>query len=233
METLNLNAFKNKILDALPVIGPSAAIKELKMGLSKSSQNYKTLVQLEIRLNDTVQDNLKGILSREQFELSKNKITASLIQVIGNINSNDFSDDSIGSTIKEIFATLDTPERNSMVMKIVMVLIVTIICLYIPDFSFIIACMLFPSLKEASFDGPLLLFFFILYFLSLLLWGISMYIIFYKRKKKYSIIKTHQNSSILDDNFTTTFTIANKEALFETWSTWSPKFKPKVLDSNL
>lgn len=71
--------------------GLSAAIESLKLLLPPTSPKYNGLLQLEADLNQLKLNDIKGIVSEEQFRIAINQIRERLLQLIDLLSDQDFT----------------------------------------------------------------------------------------------------------------------------------------------
>ncbi len=172
MEEINIKEYKNKLIEMLPTVGASPIIEDLKQRLPNGSNSHKIIVQIEMRLKGAMQDNWNGVVSREQFELSRNKINESLIHIISNLSQSDFSTNGTESLFGEIASKVESNDGSSLIRKLAIVGLSGFALWYAPLGVIILVGVLFPDFYKEAEESIGLASIPILYLIAIIIWGV-------------------------------------------------------------
>jgi formylglycine-generating enzyme required for sulfatase activity len=98
MQPEALDTFQDTLRESLAKDGLSAAIAMLKKALPEQTEKYNLVFQLETRLNRINKDRIKGILSQEQLEIAYNRLSDDILNLVANLNTEDFEVSSAAAT---------------------------------------------------------------------------------------------------------------------------------------
>ena len=112
---------KRSLLQLLPDEGIGAVLIALKKALPESSPKFTAVFHLETRLNMANRDKIRGILSPEQLELTYNRISADLIELIDGLEEADFSAagaHKTGSILYKIPRTMQVEQEKRCIVRL-------------------------------------------------------------------------------------------------------------------
>ncbi len=204
-----MNELKRKLLDALPSLGTSEVIAELKRSTSKSSTVYNTLIQIEIRLKNATSDNWKGVLTQERFDLIRNQITENLISIIQNMDKSDFFEAPRDSYFEKLIRRLDNDLPYSIFIRFAIVGVSGFMLWWTPLTLLFLLVLIFPALEYQDVN-LLLIGEVLLYGLALLTWLFIIYRVFSAKKVMDIFDFSRNKNDVMNANF-----LANSEEVID------------------
>ncbi len=122
MTDAELSELKHSLLHLLPEEGISGTLAALKKSLPENAPKFSAVFQLETRLNMANRDKIRGVLSQEQLELTYNRISADLLDLINSLELSDFSPagsaHKSGSILYKIPDTMRVNEEKRCVVRL-------------------------------------------------------------------------------------------------------------------